>query len=90
MRLPFSRKPRAPRLLRACPYCGSTIPQKALACPECGSDENTGWKSEEEIQFESLDLGDHRERASLSPAWRLLILVVAVLFVLSYVLLFTL
>jgi len=89
---PFSRRARrrpAPHLHRTCPYCGSPLPPKALACPECGSDENTGWKSEEDIEFEALDLGDP-PHAGLSRTWRIVILIVALLFLLSYGLLFTL
>jgi len=66
------------------------MPPKALACPECGSDENTGWKSEEDIEFEALDLGDSPPSTGLSRTWRIVILLVALLFLLSYGLLFTL
>lgn len=66
------------------------MPPKALACPECGSDENTGWKSEEDLEFEALDLGDSPPFTGLSRTWRIVILLVALLFLLSYGLLFTL
>lgn len=39
-----------------CPHCGEPVKVGALACRECGSDVQTGWQSEEEIDYQSLDL----------------------------------
>jgi len=50
---------------------------KALACRECGSDEHTGWKSEEDIQFEALDLGDPIPEPSNPVARRTAIIILA-------------
>ncbi|PIE25689.1 MAG: hypothetical protein CSA62_00430 [Planctomycetota bacterium] len=44
-----------------CPNCGAFVPKGRLACPECGSDENTGWKSSEEIEYQSVDIPDSYE-----------------------------
>ena len=44
------------RDLASCPECGAEYPAGRLACPECGSDAETGWKDEEEIQYQSIDL----------------------------------
>lgn len=41
-----------------CPHCGTSFPAGRLACPECGSDENTGWKSADEISYESVEIPD--------------------------------
>lgn len=41
-----------------CPHCGATFAAGRLACPECGSDAGTGWKSGEEIDYQSVDLPD--------------------------------
>lgn len=42
----------------SCPHCGAFVPQHRLSCPECGSDERTGWKSSEDIEYESVDIPD--------------------------------
>ena len=41
-----------------CPHCGGAVPIGRPACPHCGSDERTGWKSEEEIQYQSVEIPD--------------------------------
>lgn len=43
---------------RICPHCGTEFVAGRLACPECGSDENTGWKSAEEISYQSVEIPD--------------------------------
>ena len=53
--------PKRPRELVECPNCGEEFPAGRLACPECGSDAETGWKDSEEIDYQSIDLPDHRE-----------------------------
>jgi hypothetical protein len=45
----------------ACPHCGHTFPAGRLSCPECGSDAETGWKSPEEIDYESVELPEWDE-----------------------------
>lgn len=50
------RKPKPPRRTFACPHCGAEVKQGAKVCRECGSDADTGWQSEEEIDYQSLDL----------------------------------
>ena len=44
-----------------CPECGATFRRGRLACPECGSDAQTGWKSENDIQYESVHIPDTYE-----------------------------
>ena len=39
-----------------CPHCGSLFPEGRLSCPECGSDADTGWKSQEEIDYYSVEI----------------------------------
>jgi len=39
-----------------CPECGAEFRAGRLACPECGSDAETGWKDEEEVQYQSVEL----------------------------------
>jgi hypothetical protein len=52
----MKRKPR--REIFECPNCGADVPLGAAACRECGSDSSTGWQSEEEIDYQSLELPD--------------------------------
>ena len=47
-----------PRRYEICPHCGADYPSGRLACPECGSDAQTGWKSAEEISYESVEIPD--------------------------------
>ena len=49
------------RQLERCPECDTEFPRGRLACPECGSDARTGWKSEEEIQYQSVQIPDTYE-----------------------------
>ena len=46
------------RQFEECPQCGARFRAGRAACPECGSDARTGWQSAEEIDYQSLDLGD--------------------------------
>ena len=41
-----------------CPHCGVLVRVGRLACPSCGSDASTGWKSEEEIDYQSIEIPD--------------------------------
>ena len=49
---------RKPKKTDYCPECGEVFPHGRLACPACGSDAETGWKSEEDIQYESVEIPD--------------------------------
>lgn len=50
--------PSKPHRYEICPHCGADFPAGRLACPECGSDDRTGWKSEAEISYESVEIPD--------------------------------
>lgn len=41
-----------------CPTCGGRFAAGRPACPHCGSDASTGWKSGDEIDYQSLDVPD--------------------------------
>ncbi len=41
-----------------CPHCGAEVADGRLACRECGSDFDTGWGDPNEIDYQSVDLGD--------------------------------
>ena len=49
------------RQVEHCPECGTEFRRGRLACPECGSDAETGWKSEEEIEYQSVQIPDTYE-----------------------------
>lgn len=49
-----------------CPNCGAEFRAGRLACPECGSDAATGWRSGEDIEYESLELPE-RDDAPVAP-----------------------
>ncbi len=49
------------REVEHCQECGTEFRRGRLACPECGSDAQTGWKSEEEIQYQSVHIPDTYE-----------------------------
>ena len=40
----------------ACPHCGALFRAGRLSCPACGSDRETGWKTQEEIDYEAVEL----------------------------------
>ena len=42
-----------------CPNCGAEFRRGRLACPECGSDSETGWKSSEEVDYQSVEIPDY-------------------------------
>jgi uncharacterized Zn finger protein (UPF0148 family) len=44
-----------------CPHCGAFYRKGRLACPECGSDARTGWASQEEIDYRSVEIPDFYE-----------------------------
>jgi predicted RNA-binding Zn-ribbon protein involved in translation (DUF1610 family) len=47
---------RSPKPMFECPNCGAAVRMGAAVCRECGSDANTGWQSDEEVDYQSLDL----------------------------------
>lgn len=76
-----------------CPNCGASFPKGRLACPECGSDENTGWKSQEDIDYESVDIPDvwgEEKPARNGPIPQKVIVVVALITVIAWILFFVL
>ena len=44
--------------MQDCPHCGADVTEGRLACRECGSDIETGWGDPQEIDYQSVDLGD--------------------------------
>jgi tRNA(Ile2) C34 agmatinyltransferase TiaS len=44
-----------------CPHCGASFKKGRLACPECGSDARTGWASQDEIDYQSVEIPDFYE-----------------------------
>ncbi|MHC4078786.1 MAG: hypothetical protein ACYST0_10160 [Planctomycetota bacterium] len=79
------------RDLVGCPECGAEFPAGRLACPECGSDAETGWKDEEEVQYQSVDLPDEEWSSQDKPGgfhgrYLLVALILAILGMLIFVL----
>ncbi|MHC4512630.1 MAG: hypothetical protein ACYTGW_05670 [Planctomycetota bacterium] len=77
------------RNLIGCPECGTEFPAGRLACPECGSDAETGWKDEEEVQYQSVDLPDEEWSSQDKPKglygrYLLLALILAILGILIF------
>lgn len=71
-----------------CPNCGAEVARGRLACPECGSDANTGWKDDEEVEYQAVALpedgagagsSEARPARSRSRAWRVAVLFALVL-----------
>ncbi len=50
-----------------CPECGAQFKAGRLACPECGSDAETGWKDENEIQYQSVEIPDYLPDLDAKP-----------------------
>lgn len=57
----FSRAAPRPEVVARCPQCGAVFRAGRKACPECGSDERTGWKRSEDVEYESVDLPEARD-----------------------------
>ncbi len=53
---PPRRRPRREKF--TCPNCGADVAVGAKACRECGSDAQTGWQSEADVDYASVDLPD--------------------------------
>ena len=76
--------------LVSCPECGAEFRAGRLACPECGSDAETGWKDEEEIQYQSIDLPEEGQPVRPGGAagrYVTLALILAILGMLIFILL---
>lgn len=76
-----------------CPECGTEFRKGRLACPECGSDRETGWKSEADIQYESVEIPDTYEElvgGGDGRDWRRVVFVVAAVLALMGMLVFVL
>ena len=81
---------RKPKKVDFCPECGARFPHGRLACPECGSDAETGWKDEEEIQYQSIDIPDAwppEPPVQRGVRWQVVAAVLALLGMLAMVLL---
>ena len=71
-----------------CPNCGAAVRVGSAVCRECGSDANTGWQSDEEVDYQSLDLpegygnvdGGRVPEPPKSKAFVLVVLVVVAVF----------
>ena len=63
--LPRKKKKKPGKRTLVCPNCGASFPEGRLSCPECGSDAQTGWKSREEIDYQSVELPEWDE----DPRW---------------------
>ncbi|MBL8898901.1 MAG: hypothetical protein JNM84_14775 [Planctomycetes bacterium] len=96
------KRPAARAASTECAHCGALVPPRARACRECGSDAETGWRDEEELFLESIELpefdeADYRaamgeitgrgENSSRRPRW---VIWVAWILLAALVLLFTL
>ena len=44
--------------MRRCPHCEARVPEGARACPGCGSDDRTGWASDEDLDYEGVEIPD--------------------------------
>jgi hypothetical protein len=81
---------RPAKRLSECPNCGAEFDARRLACPECGSDAETGWKSQEDIDYEAVELPDALEvddgpRPRTRPIWPIVAVVAAVLLIVAFV-----
>ena len=81
----------ARRRTKECPNCGESIRETALACPECGSDAETGWASDEEIDYQSVEIpeswpeGEWQADGPTAPKWVRMTALIATLAVLFLV-----
>lgn len=75
--------------LATCPECGAQFRAGRLACPECGSDAETGWKDEEEVQYQSVELPEEGlpgEKTGGGSRYVTLAVILAILGMLIYIL----
>ena len=87
-------KPRKPRReLLACPHCGADVAVGAKVCRECGSDATAGWQTEEEVDYQSLDLPEGYSQDPEHPGallsskrspWLVVVAIVAALALLAF------
>ena len=77
-----------------CPHCGGEIRSDAKFCRHCGSSESDGWRDEYESDDEEFDYDDYiSEEFGTSvtntrtrPLWRLVAVVLLILFTGGYLL----
>jgi uncharacterized membrane protein YvbJ len=94
------RRARRARGTFSCPACGDQVPEGSLACRSCGSDDRTGWRRDDDEDFErpgeDLDDEDYRdvvadleERAPRSSVPRRTRIVAAILVIVLVALVFS-
>lgn len=66
----MGKKKKKSRRSLVCPNCGARFPEGRLSCPECGSDAQTGWKSPEEIFYQSVELPEWDDEPQWTPPGR--------------------
>lgn len=55
----MKRRAKKPPETFVCGHCGADVVVGSKACRECGSDADTGWQSQEEIDYRSVEIPDH-------------------------------
>ena len=78
--------------MTACPHCGAEISLDAKFCRYCGSSESDGWRDETESEISDFDYDEYiaenfpsnRQPTSISPLWRIVALVLLILFLLGF------
>ena len=75
-----------------CPNCGAEVKAGKKVCRECGSDDETGWMSSEEIDYQSIDIPEgYGDQDQLSQdGGRTWVTVVAIVLAAALILLFVL
>ncbi len=81
-------RPRPPKNVE-CPHCGAAFARGRLACPECGSDAQTGWRSDEDVEYEAVDLPEPFDPEAPPPrrTWSLVVTVTAVVLIMALLIL---
>ena len=80
----------------ACPHCGELIDAAAKFCRHCGSSDEDGWRDDDDAllgdddfdydEFVRDNLSGQITNTQTAPLWRIVALVLLVLFVLGYML----
>jgi uncharacterized membrane protein YvbJ len=76
-----------------CPHCGEEILADAKFCRHCGSSDADGWREEDETDVDDFDYEQFVEEnfatgstnTQTRPVWRLVAVVLLLLFALGYV-----